>query len=1013
MKKNFFQIKTSRLFGIGLATLGAVSVLASANVRANIEAKAEDGGVPTVASLFTADENVTLTTNVDTPSYVAVKQNGVHVSSPAGARVYYNNIIDVTDMTQESVLFEVQITPNAVGVSEFNQLLVRLEDVEDPKSFVEISMYRYYYNDSSADRTAHISVKPDSVEIFNGRYYRNQVKDVEELVFEEKFDEESGEMVKVPVIDEKTGEQKTQIVKQDNVDYYLREGVRQSTMVQGPFAGAKGGWSNSMKLYYNDAEKTVYTKDSSLWSPNMATGILTEFGFADEEGRVAVLDMDTAADMGINKTAIWDGFPSGKVKLSIQSNELLGDGNANYMILQIDGQKFDGEYLNDITAPDLSVDLLGYDEEELPLAKVGKKYPFFPATAVDKMYGDLEVKANVYKDGNLLYTTGDGFIPETAGDYVVEFVASDGNRNETIERFTVTAVENSAAIEGTLDTTDSLELNETGATAVKLYYPVRLPTMLASGGNGKVEVKTEIFFNGKKQAITDGTFSPQATGEYLLKYTLSDYIGNVRTYEYVLEAAFEDAPRLIEPVLPDYFSVGKSALLPAVQSELYTVWKQKIATVDKIIVYKADQTTVIATFDGSKEAVYVPQASDGESVWVVYSTAKDDSSTPVTFGKEITLLPSDELSDKFVMSEGVSMEMAAEGDAFDFLFTADGQKVQFTGKLSIHAGLRLEFNVPAGKNAYGVVVFKIVDANDPTNFVTVRFYKNPDETARTSFVSVNDSEKASFPASFHGNVSDYFIFTLSQDGLLYNYNDDVVLAADSFKGFTSGYVYVEMGVEEVTATDENKAAVSWVAIKNQNFNEVSEYRDLIAPILTVFEEPVGLAEIGEELFISGACANDVYDEELSLTVTVTFGEAEVFTYTDQFGRFDGASFFATNYGTYTITYAAQDLAGNKVSKSYSVVIRDTVAPTLTVDGEIPTTWEKGETFKFPTVIAEDNVDLNVPVYVVIINPVNVYTLLREGDTYTPTMSGRYIVKFYCEDSRYNTTYSENYEITVQ
>ena len=50
MKKNFFQIKTSRLFGIGLATLGAVSVLASANVRANIEAKAEDGGVPTVAS---------------------------------------------------------------------------------------------------------------------------------------------------------------------------------------------------------------------------------------------------------------------------------------------------------------------------------------------------------------------------------------------------------------------------------------------------------------------------------------------------------------------------------------------------------------------------------------------------------------------------------------------------------------------------------------------------------------------------------------------------------------------------------------------------------------------------------------------------------------------------------------------------------------------------------------------------------------------------------------------------
>ncbi len=992
MKKKFFQMKASRLFGIGLATLGAVGVLASATATPPFEAKAEESGVPTVASLFTADENVTLTTNVDTPSYVAVKQNGVLVSSPAAGRVYYNNVIDMTDMTQESVLFEVQITPNELGASEFNQLLVRLEDVEDPKSFVEISMYRYYYGDSSADRTAHISVKPDSVEIFNGRYYRNQHK-------------------QVTVIDPATGEQTT--VTQDNVDYYMREGVRQSTMVQGPFAGAKGGWSNSMKLYYNDAEKTIYTKDSSLWSPNMTTGILTETGYADEEGRVAVLDMDSAADMGINKTAIWDGFPSGKAKLSIQANELLDVETANYMILAIDGQKFDGEYLNDITAPNLSVDTLGYDEAELPLAQVGKKYPFFPATAVDKMYGELEVKANVYKDDKLLYSTGDGFVPETAGDYVVEFLASDGNRNESVERFTVTAVESSVPIEGTLEENGSFSLNENGVTDVKLYYPVQLPKMVVSGGNGKVDVKTEIFFNGKKQTIENGEFSPQATGEYILKYTLTDYIGNVRTYEYVLKAAFEEVPRLIEPILPDYFSVGKSVLLPAVQSEFYTVWKQKITTVDKITVYKADQTTVIETFDGSKEAVYVPKDGDGESVWVVYSTAKDASSTPVVFGKEITLLPSDTLSDKFVRSEGVGMEMAAEGDAFDFLFTADGQKVAFAGKISIYAGLRLEFNVPEGKNAYGVVAFKIVDANAPANFITVRFYKNPDETARTSFVSVNDGEKASFPASFHGNVSDYFIFTVSQDGKVYNYNDDVVATADAFKGFSSGYVYVEMSVEEVTATDENKAAVSWVTIQNQNFNEVSEYKDMISPVLTVFEEPVGLAKLGEELFISGACANDIYSEEVLLTVTVKFGETEVFSHSDRFGRFDGASFFATNYGTYTIVYTTRDLAGKEASKSYSVIIRDTIAPTLKVEGEMPTTWKKGEKFKFPTVTAEDNADLNVSVYVVIINPVNVYTLVREGDTYTPTISGRYIVKFYCEDSRYNTTYSENYEIIVQ
>lgn len=999
MKKKFFQKSGCRFLASGLAAIGAFAWIASSD-NAPVRAKAEEGGIPTVASLFTAENGVEITTNVNTPSYVAEAANGVFVSSPSAGKVVYNNIIDVTDMTQDSTLFEVQITPQAIGVSEFNQLLVRLEDVEDPKSYVEISLYRYFYNDSSVDRTAHVSVKPDSVEIFNGRYYVNKVQEVPVL-------DENGE----PVLDPET--QQPVIKKQDNVSYYMREGVRQSTMVQGPFAGAKGGWSNSMKIYYNDAEKTIYTKDSSLWSPNKATGILTDFGFADEDGKVVVLDMDTASDMGINKTAIWDGFPSGKVKLSIQTNELLGEDNANYMILQIDGQKFDGEYLNDVTAPELSVDTLGYGENALPNAIVGKEYSFFPATAVDKMYGELDVKTKVYKDDKLVFSTGDGFVPETAGDYVLEFVASDGNRNEAVERFNVTAVHSANAIVGSLNVEGALDLNDAAARNISLYYPVTLPTMETSGGSGMIEVKTEVFFNGKKQAVEKGVFTPSATGDYVVRYTLTDYIGNVQTYEYLLKASYSENPRLIAPVLPDYLSIGQANLLPKVNSELYTVWKQKVETYDKIYVYKADGETLITEFDGSQEAVFIPEGNNGDTVIVVYSTAKDANSEQIVAWKEITLVSSAQLSNKFIQSEGVSMEMSEMGDAFDFIFTDDGQSVEYIGKLTIFGGLRIEFNVPAGMNAYGGVSFTVVDAYNPERFIVIDFFKNPETTARTSFVSVNGGAMGSFPASFHGNVSDYFVFTVSQNGEVYNYNEDIVAKAENFKGFESGYVYVSMSALEVEPTDEIPAVVSWVVIKNQNFNEVSEYKDMIIPTLTVFEDPVGLASLGDKISISGAVACDVYSEAVTLNVTVKFGETEILKYTDDFGRFSGATFYATNYGSYTINYEALDMKGNKATKSYTVVIRDTKAPTLKIDGEMPAVWNKGKAFEFPSATAEDNVDLSVAVYVIVINPVNVYTVLRDGDTYTPAMNGRYIVRFYCEDSRYNTTYSQDYVVIVE
>lgn len=1018
---------------VAVATLCAVSSFA-AIPQADYSAKADASDVPTVESLFTTTDGVTLTTNTDTPAYVAEKQNGVHVRATSASTVTYNRLIDVTELTQANTLFEVQITPTAAGVSEFNQLLVRVEDSENPKSYFEISLYRYYW-DGPVDAVTHVSVRPDSMATYNGRYYTNNYET--KVIQEPIVDEETGE----PVLDgngQPTYNERKEYI--DHPSYYMRGGVRQATMIQGPFGGAKNGWSNSIKIYYNDAEKAVYTKDASVWSPNMTTGVLTAGGVADKDGKIVVLDMDNLEDMDKVKTNLWSGFDSGKVRISFTANDLFGE-YANYMILKIDDQAMDGELLNDVTAPKLSVDLDGYDEAELPEAKVGQKYPFFSATAIDKMYGEVDVKARVYKDGKEIYATGDGFVPETAGDYVVEYAAYDGNRNTATERFTVTAKETISSVTGTLnvpvgaiDFSDDELKNANGNFPVKLYYPVTLPNMTAAGGSGNASAEMQIVFNGKKMSYSaNGTFVPQSAGVYEVKYLLSDFIGNTVTYEYRLEATYEATPRLLAPSLPDYLSVGKSVKFPAVEAELYTVWQQKIATYDVINVYKADGATKIVSFEGNNPAIYTPKAADGETVVVEYYTAKDANSTPATYRKTMKVLPASKLSDRFAMDEGISLIEKSASLNYSFSASAEGKVVRFINPLSIYDGVRIVFDVPDAvrekavdedgndildgnnqptynyiyKNNYTEIRFKIIDANDADNYVFVSFYKNPEADALTSFVSVNGGAKVSYPVSFYGNVNDNFIFTVKADGSVYNANGDLLDIAADFAGFSGDSVYVEYTLLGITG----EAEISMIQLKNQILGDTDE--DFINPVLTVYEEPVGLAELGDTIEIGGAIANDVYDVKTKLDVTITFNDKEIFAYSDLFGRFDGTSLVATDYGVYKITYKATDESGNATNRSYSVEIRDVIAPALTINGEMPTTWKKGTKFSFPEVIASDNVDVDLVVYTIVINPMNVYTVMEEGDVYTPTMSGRFIVRFYCQDARYNTTYSVDYMIQVQ
>ena len=924
------------------------------------DSQSTDVGAEEVTSYFTASSGVALTSNVDTPSYISEKRNSLLVQSIQNATLTYNTVIDVSELTKEDLLVEWQPIPKTVGTPEMTQMIVRLEDAEDPRYFVNVSMHRYVYNDAALDLTTHFLAQPNTSENYYGWRYGKGMTNAFKL----------------------------------------------GTMVNAPWVGQKKGYSNAMKLYYDNEERALYTA--------IAPGDKNAYD-TDGDGKLLIVDMDDPTHMGASTTKHWTGFPSNNIKISFTASALEAE-TAQYMIYNIDGQSFEGKLLNDKTPPKLTVDAQSYQADEIPVGAVGKYYPFFSATAVDKIHGEVPVQICVRKNGEELYHTGKGFIPNEVGEYTIEYLASDRYGNQTKKTYTVQVEDSVLAMQcelvetaGALDLSDESLKNGNGHYPINLYYPVKLPNMATEGGCGKAKIEIFVSYNGNEIKVKDNSFTPQNKGVYAVTYLATDYIGNTVGKTYTLEATYSDVPLLTEPLLPSAVLVGKMVELPKVDSLYYTVWNQKVKAYDTITVYKADKTTVIATFDGSFPAVYTPKSEDGEKVYIEYTTAKAKGATAAKYGQEIALQKSEKIADRFLLDEGMSVKE----DELSLAFTAtkEGASVRYINPLSVFDGLSLEFNVPQEANGYKEVRVTFTDFIDKNIQLTVNLYKNPDETATTSYIALNGdtSKQSEISASFHGNVITKFLFTLNQDGSVSHSDLGLEKPSADFKGFTSGYVYVQISLHDLE--EEKDATVTLYRLKNQILGDIEE--DFIKPVLYVTNEPIGITTLGSWVEIPAAFASDVFDIQVTLSVKVTFGDKTVYTNESEFGKLEKSQMLATDYGTYTITYTAMDASGNSVRRKYVVRVRDNVAPTLTVEGELPATVKAGEALKFPNVYASDNVDAELTVYAIIIDPMNGFKAVKLDEEYVVQMKGRYIIKFYCSDACKNQTYSQDYEFMAE
>lgn len=114
--------------------------------------------------------------------------------------------------------------------------------------------------------------------------------------------------------------------------------------------------------------------------------------------------------------------------------------------------------------------------------------------------------------------------------------------------------------------------------------------------------------------------------------------------------------------------------------------------------------------------------------------------------------------------------------------------------------------------------------------------------------------------------------------------------------------------------------------------------DTVLPTLNLLGESEITINAGEQWVEPGYVAADSVDGDITDRVVVT-GEVDV-----------------TKPGTYLVTYEVKDNGQNVVTAERTVLVVDTVAPVLTLNGESAITITVGNKWKDPGCVATDNVD---------------------------------------------------------
>ena len=453
------------------------------------------------ADFFTCGENSSVRYGVYTDfgcGAYAERNSGVLVRLAQEDSIRFNTPVDVSDATADDVLASVFVTPDVQGTADFDRLVFTLTDSLDPNVTLTIAADRVI-DSTWGDGSVYLKAAGNGQPLTGWESAAGILH----------VNDEWGAPVNSTFI------------------------ARRSDMSEMPPA------AYPVTIRYSAAEKQVFA------------------GYNDAGGSaVMIADLDSPEHF----ISLWNGFPSGKVYVSVSASGY-NSNTANFCIAEVGDMVLSEEALSssvsDTEPPEIVVDA-GYDKP--PEAGIGKEYPVFAATATDGISGACEVVVSVWydytSDAPVIIDVTDGrFRTDKYGNYAVVYRARDRAGNEAEKVVYVHYGGEIAPISVLLPDDRQTEC------IVGEYLPV-LPAEI-SGGSGDVRVTVSVCKGEEVFSADEGGVQIPEEGEWTVIYTATDFIGNVETASYTVTATASDyAVFYPAPVIPKVYIAGGEYVIP-------------------------------------------------------------------------------------------------------------------------------------------------------------------------------------------------------------------------------------------------------------------------------------------------------------------------------------------------------------------------------------------------------------------------------------------------------------------
>lgn len=806
--------------------------------------------------------------------------SGVQAKVGVGAEVTFERELDMTARKKDEVLLQMLVSPGKQGERDFGQLILTFTDAENEGVTMTVMASDGNLDSVSGSATSYVRACGNGQTSY-GREYN--------------------------------GGQWTY----NSTDIYGAPAPFSFEATQGRVT------DYAFNLCYDSDENALYLKN----------GINNFYGEP-----YLVVDFDDVALYGTN---IWNGFPSGKAKLSVSFDRFINE--SGYVIFsEIDGIDLAQEKIADEEAPSIAIDLQG--EEKAPNSYKGATYSIFSATAKDFFDTECRLTTEV-KYNDLLReewydvpVKNGVFVTDKVGKYEIRYFAQDLSGNASEEAVSFYCFNRAEAIAVSLPT-ETLEANVFETVALTPVEEVR-----AFGGNGKLNIALTVLDpDGAEVDVVNDCFIPEQIGRYTIKYVATDYFGMKGEKKCsLLVSGVADPMFTKEIVLPEVLVAGFKYKLPAAVAKLCENGAVKDAKV-KIFL---DDEEIGNTFT-------VP---NGKSTVVLeYRAYAADGTTYVPFTKMIPVVDGQKGKAQamyFYNADG-NVTATQEKDAIK-LFVTDNSSVFFANELN-RSSFLLNVSYQAQKANFSAMTITLSDSMDGNKKISFKISFTPLGLNITvpgrntvSFAMRTDTAASYFTLSYDnalrsvGDIEGNSLFTVSEDD-----------SGNAFTGFTNG-VYMTIRFDGVKTDSE----ISLTTLNNQAFgyknSESDPIGDTVAPQVVINGEFKKRCQQGETITVFSADAFDVLGQVAGLTLSVYAPDN-----TCLLNRVTPNKDYTVKLektGRYRIIYEAVDCYGNSKggSSGTNVISLDAVAPTLTVNNTLKRTYKIGDTVSLPTYTASDD-----------------------------------------------------------